>query len=181
MKTKIATAALLLNSDGPHITDERTMTDIVGPDHSNAIAFPPFVYAAGIVAGVGLDILWPVPILPDAVQFAVGGTVLCISGAIMPFVIRRFRKSRTTFSVRGSSSALITDGPYRFSRNPSYVSLTLLYVAISVLADNIWMLALLVPVLLVMQFGVVMREERYLERKFGDEYRRYKGLVRRWI
>lgn len=61
------------------------------------------------------------------------------------------------------------------------MALTLLYVAISVLADNIWMLALLVPVLLVMRFGVVMREERYLERKFGDEYRRYKGLVRRWI
>ncbi len=53
METKIATAALILNSDGPHITDER---DIVGPDHSNAIAFPPFVYAAGLVAGVGLDI-----------------------------------------------------------------------------------------------------------------------------
>ncbi len=99
------------------------MTDIVGPDHSNAIAFPPFVYAAGLVAGVGLDILWPFPILPDAVQFAVGGTVLCISGAIMPLVIPRSRKSRTTFSVRGSSSALITDGPYRFSRNPSYTTL----------------------------------------------------------
>ncbi len=73
------------------------MTDIVGPDHSNAIACPPVVYAAGLVAGIGLDILWPVPILPDAVQFALGGTVLCISGAIMPFVIRGFIKVARRF------------------------------------------------------------------------------------
>ena len=84
-------------------------------------------------------------------------------------------------AVHQGTSALITDGPYRFSRNPSYVSLTLLYVGLGIILNNAWALLLVIPVLLVMHFGVVLREERHLEAVFGDEYVRYKSTVRRWL
>ncbi|MCH7635332.1 MAG: isoprenylcysteine carboxylmethyltransferase family protein, partial [Proteobacteria bacterium] len=67
------------------------------------------------------------------------------------------------------------------SRNPMYLALSLLYAGIGIAADGPWTLALLVPLLLVMHYGVIIREERYLERKFGDDYRRYKSTTRRWL
>ncbi len=99
----------------------------------------------------------------------------------MPPVLRRFRRAGTTFDVRKAASVLITDGPYRFSRNPSYVSLTLLYLGIGFLLNNGWILLLVVPVLLVMNLWVVRKEERHLETKFGEDYLRYKAAVRRWL
>ncbi len=79
------------------------------------------------------------------------------------------------------STAIITTGPFRYSRNPAYVALTLLCVGLGVLLDNPWILVLLLPAVLLVHFGVVRREERYLERRFGEEYRRYKASVRRWL
>ena len=99
----------------------------------------------------------------------------------MPLVLRRFRRAGTTFDVRKSASALITEGPYRFSRNPSYVSLTLLYLGIGILLNNGWILILVAPVFLVMDLWVVRREERHLEATFGEEFLRYKATVRRWL
>ena len=75
----------------------------------------------------------------------------------------------------------MTTGPFQFSRNPLYVSLTLFYIGIAIAAQSLWALALLIVVLTLMQRGVIEREERYLEHKFGAEYVRYKERVRRWI
>ena len=99
----------------------------------------------------------------------------------MPFVLMRFRRARTPLDVRKPATALITQGPYRFSRNPIYVSMTLLYAGLAFLLGNGWVLALAAPVLLVMDFWVVRREERHLEAKFGEDYLRYKAAVRRWL
>jgi protein-S-isoprenylcysteine O-methyltransferase Ste14 len=81
----------------------------------------------------------------------------------------------------GDRIALVTTGPFQFSRNPLYVSLTLLYLGIAIAAQSLWALALLIVVLAVMQRSVVRREEHYLEQKFGADYLRYKERVRRWI
>ena len=79
------------------------------------------------------------------------------------------------------TTAIVTSGPFRFSRNPLYLSLTLLYFGL-ILAFNTWRgIILLVPLLIIMHFGVVLREERYLEQKFGDEYRDYKARVARYV
>jgi protein-S-isoprenylcysteine O-methyltransferase Ste14 len=72
-------------------------------------------------------------------------------------------------------------GVFRFSRNPLYLSLTLLYIGISLLFNALWALLLLLPLLVIVQIGVIQREEVYLERKFSDEYLRYKAQVRRWL
>jgi len=79
------------------------------------------------------------------------------------------------------ATALVTGGPFRFSRNPLYVSLIALYLGITLLFDALWPLILLIPVLAFVHWGIVLREERYLELKFGDAYRDYKTRVRRWI
>jgi protein-S-isoprenylcysteine O-methyltransferase Ste14 len=77
--------------------------------------------------------------------------------------------------------ALVVDGPFRFTRNPLYLSLTLLYSGTAFLLNLLWAILLLPIALVIMQFGVICREERYLEKKFGQEYLRYKARVRRWI
>lgn len=91
------------------------------------------------------------------------------------------RRAGTNVDPREPTTAIVTGGPYRFTRNPLYVSMTLMYTGISALANALWPMLLLPGVLAVMNKGVIEREERYLERKFGDEYLRYKAGVRRWV
>ena len=79
------------------------------------------------------------------------------------------------------TTTLGTAGPYRYSRNPLYIALTLAYLGAAVVVNTVWPVILLPGLLLVMQWGVISREERYLERRFGDEYRRYRTRVRRWL
>ena len=79
------------------------------------------------------------------------------------------------------SLAIVTDGPFRFSRNPMYLATTGLYLGITLLVNTPWPLILLSPMLLVLHWGVVRREERYLEAKFGEPYRAYKSRVGRWV
>ena len=150
-------------------------------DAAGVIAIPPVIYLAFLGIGIALDLLFPIPLLPDSVQYRAGFAVIAVGGCIMPFVLRQFYKAGTNFDPRKATTAVITGGPYRFSRNPSYVSLSLLYVGVGIAADSIWILGLLASTLTVMHYGVICREERYLENKFDEEYLRYKRRVRRWF
>jgi protein-S-isoprenylcysteine O-methyltransferase Ste14 len=91
------------------------------------------------------------------------------------------RRGGTNIDPREPALALVTDGPFRFSRNPLYVAITLFYLGLTLIADALWPLLLLVPLLWVTHYGIVLREERYLENKFGETYLSYKRQVRRWI
>ena len=104
------------------------------------------------------------------------GGVADVAGAA-----RLFQKAGTNVPTRKPTTALVTAGLYRFSRNPIYLSLSVIHVGIAVGTDNPWMLTLLVPTLIVVRYGVIAREEIYLEEKFGDDYRRYKAAVHRWL
>ncbi len=143
--------------------------------------FPPVIYLAALLSGIVLNSLWAVSPLPGSWRYIVGSLLIVVNVLIMPPVLRRFRRAGTTFDVRKAASVLITDGPYRFSRNPSYVSLTLVYLGVGIILNNGWILLLVVPVLLVMDLCVVRKEERHLETKFGEDYLRYKAAVRRWL
>ena len=79
------------------------------------------------------------------------------------------------------TTSIVSSGPFRFTRNPFYLALTLLYVGLTLIANTWWCFALLLPVLLLIHFGVVAREERYLEHKFGETYRQYRARVRRYL
>ncbi len=150
-------------------------------DKPGVIATPPLIYLAFLLTGLALDYIWPVAVLPDRVQHTVGFAVIALGGVIVAFTLAQFSKARTNFSPFKPTTALIIGGPFRFSRNPAYLSLSLLHTGIGVTANNLWMLVLLVPTLMVMHYGVISREEQYLQSKFGEEYLRYKASVRRWL
>ncbi len=142
---------------------------------------PPVIYVAALAIGFVLNYLWPMSPFSGSSRYVIGSLLIAVNVLIMPPVLRRFRRAGTAFDVRKAASVLITDGPYRFSRNPSYVSLTLLYLGIGSLLNNGWILILVAPVFLVMDLWVVRKEERHLETKFGEDYLRYKAAVRRWL
>ncbi len=112
---------------------------------------------------------------------AAGALFAAAAGALFAGALGRFRRAGTPVEPWRPSSALVTDGVYRFTRNPIYLGMALLYAGLALGADSAVALALLVPLLALVQAGIVAREERYLEGRFGDEYRRYKASVRRWI
>jgi protein-S-isoprenylcysteine O-methyltransferase Ste14 len=93
----------------------------------------------------------------------------------------RFIRAGTNIPTNRPTTALVTAGPYRFSRNPIYIALTLLYLGIALAVDSAWIAGLIVPVLIAIRYGVIAREESFLEQKFGAAYRDYKARVRRWL
>ncbi len=92
-----------------------------------------------------------------------------------------FRRVGTQVSPLRPSTALATGGIYRYTRNPLYVSLAFIYLGIAAAMNGLWLLLLAVPLLVAIRYGVIAREERYLEAKFGEDYRQYKRRVRRWM
>ena len=150
-------------------------------DTPGIILFPPLIYFGFMAMGVAGDWFFPVALLPDAVQYSVGFVLIAASGAIVLFALYEFRQAKTSFDVRKPASSLVTTGVYRLSRNPGYLALTMIYIGIAIAADSVWILVLIVPTLVVMRNAVIVREERYLEREFGDKYLRYRRSVRRWL
>ena len=145
-----------------------------------ALVRPPFVYLVAIVAGLGLEAAWPTPPLP-AVVAPLGVVLVVLAVTLAALSIRELRAARTTFRTEEPTTTIVRTGPYRRSRNPIYLAFTLLQLGIGFWRNSAWVLALLVPALLLVYFGTIAREERYLEQKFGDEYRRYKADVSRWL
>jgi len=148
---------------------------------SGVIAPPPLIYLAGLVTGLLLSAAAPIPFLPRGLVQALGAILIVTAVGVAFWGIREMRRAGTSVDPRDPTTALVTNGPFGFSRNPLYVSLTLCYLGIALAARSLWAIALLVVVLAVMQRGVIDREERYLEQKFGADYTRYKERVRRWI
>ena len=157
------------------------MTEVSQPDAPGVIAKPPFIYLGFLVLGLGLDWLWPYPLLPEMLRYILGGALIGLGLALMLASIRRFRAAGTNFDTQKPATAILTEGPYQISRNPIYIGLTAVYAGIGIAADAPWVWLLLLPTLAVMHYGVILREERYLEGKFGREYLDYKSSVRRWL
>lgn len=150
-------------------------------DHAGVVAPPPLIYLCSILLGLGLDTLWPVEVLSRAVAFPFGMFLVLFVVMIFVFSVRQFLKAETPLPPNKPTVFIVRTGPYRYSRNPIYLSMTLLQIGIGIWADCVWILAMLIPALILISYGVISREERYLEKKFGDEYREYKKTVRRWI
>jgi protein-S-isoprenylcysteine O-methyltransferase Ste14 len=150
-------------------------------DTAGVIAPPPLVYLGGLAAGFALRSALPPTPVPPAVRWPVGGALLALGGTLMGSFVRSFARAGTPVSPYSASTALVTTGPYRISRNPAYLGMALVYTGIAVSAEALWALAPLPAVLAVIDRGVIAREERYLERTFGRPYVDYKRRVRRWM
>jgi protein-S-isoprenylcysteine O-methyltransferase Ste14 len=150
-------------------------------DTPGVIAHPPLIYAGGLSAGVLASYFLPVTFVPRTLA-RVLGWLLISSGLILGFLgDRALRNAGTNINPYEPVTTIVGEGPYRYTRNPLYVASALIYAGIAVRLNGLWAALLLPFVLGVVQRGVIEREERYLERKFGEEYLRYKAQVRRWI
>ena len=148
-------------------------------DAPGVVVFPPALFAVTLVLGLVLHWLRPVSLLPPLAARLAGLVVLVLSWWLVHSAEAAMKRAGTNVRPDQPSLAIVTDGPFRFSRNPMYLATTGLYLGITLLVNTPWPLVLLPPMLLVLHWGVVRREERYLEAKFGEPYRAYKSRVRR--
>jgi len=150
-------------------------------DSAGVIAFPPYIHLGFVVLGLALEWIWPSNVLPLAWQLSLPILLLILVFLLGKSAAPQFRKKGTTLDVDTPTTAIITEGAYGFSRNPIYLGMALIHLALGILIDSIWVVAAVIPAMLVMTYGVIVREEAYLTRKFGDEYLSYKASVRRWL
>ncbi len=153
-------------------------------DTAGVIAPPPLLALAAVVLGLALDWLIPAYVLTVLLTWLeriVIAVILFAAGAGLAIpALRGFRAAGTHVEPWKPASALVTDGIFGWLRNPMYVGLTLFLVAISLALASDWMLVMTIGFVAVIHFGVVKREERYLEAKFGEAYRHYKAHVPRY-
>lgn len=142
---------------------------------------PPLLYAGAVIAGWLLDGRWPLPLGGGAGRRAVAWALVAGWALLAASSIGLFRRRQTSMIPIRPATALVTSGPYAYTRNPMYVSLALLAVAFALFLDTWWTVILLVPTLFVVQQFVIVPEERYLRRRFGAEYEEYTRRVRRWL
>lgn len=151
-------------------------------DNPNVVAFPPMIYLVTLILGLILNYLFPMNFSLPRLPFFIVGLLLILTAGTLAFrAFRVMNLRKTNVNPNLPTTAIVSDDVFSFSRNPIYLSLTLLYIGFAFLFNSIWSLLLLLPLLAIMIFGVILREEIYLEKKFGDEYLDYKKKVRRWI
>ena len=173
-------------SDGTPVTNapvtNAPVTDTFdGVDAPDVLTFPSVIFAIFFVMGYVTDLAFPVALGWADGRMVVGGGFIAASIALVGWAVSRFIRAKTHVDVRQPATIIVTDGPYRLSRNPMYLAASLLYGGVTIILAMPWTLVLLIPCLITLRQGVILREERYLDRKFGDTYRAYKSRVRRWI
>jgi len=145
---------------------------------------PPLAYLGTLLAGLAIDrfSFWHMGIpLPHWIERTVWGLALAGGFAIMLTAVGLFKKANTEARPWKTSTALVTDGVYRWTRNPMYLGMALIYLGFAVCADSLVSLLLLVPLIFWITRNVIEREEAYMTAKFGDEYRAYRERVGRWF
>jgi protein-S-isoprenylcysteine O-methyltransferase Ste14 len=150
-------------------------------DTAGVVAPPPLIYLAGLAVGFGLEALLPGVSLPAAVQWGLGAVVTVAGVALLATFNTAFARKGTAVEPWKPTTAIVTTGPYRLTRNPAYLGMALVYVGVALLSSALWVLVPLPLVLAVIDRAVIAREERYLEGRFGREYLDFKARVRRWI
>jgi protein-S-isoprenylcysteine O-methyltransferase Ste14 len=143
---------------------------------------PPLAWALAVIAGLGLDWLLPLPFLPeDWPNGFLGALVFVLALALAIWAMDTMTRAGTNVPTNRPTTTIVESGPYRFTRNPIYIGMFGGLIGLGIAFDNLWLPLMLVPFALVIRYGVVAREEAYLERRFGEPYRGYRQRVRRWL
>jgi protein-S-isoprenylcysteine O-methyltransferase Ste14 len=151
-------------------------------DTANVIIRPPIAWAVAVLVGLALNELMPLPFVPAAVPASwVGAMVFALALALLAWAIATITRAGSNVPTSLPTTTIVETGPYRFTRNPIYLSMMLGLIGLAIALNSLWLLLTLVAFAFVIRYGVVAREEAYLERKFGDVYRRYRVRVRRWL
>ena len=152
-------------------------------DHARVIAPPPVAYVPPLVTGLLLHFLWePLRFFPEWwIGHAVGWPMVVASVLIVAWSVRTMYRAGEDPNAYKPTGAIVATGPYALSRNPIYVSFNLFYIGIALIVNTVWPAVFLPVAITFMHYGIIVREEGYLERLFGNEYRQYRARVRRWV
>ena len=142
----------------------------------------PWVFVLVYLVGFALEREWPLHVVERVpyLDFA-GGFVLGVGAAIAGWGLVTFWKAKTTTVPGKTSSQMVTWGPYRFTRNPMYVGLTIAYLGEALLLRQLWPVVLLPLVIAYVHWIVIPLEESKIQEAFGDQYEQYRARVGRWI
>jgi protein-S-isoprenylcysteine O-methyltransferase Ste14 len=147
------------------------------------VPWPPILFAAVVAGAVAAGYTWPLawPGEPDLMA-RIAGRGLGLAGlALAAWAAWTLRRHKTTILPDKPASALVTDGPFRFRRNPIYIAHVLILFGVAELAQNIWFVILAFAYAVLVTWLAILPEERHLEERFGDAYRAYRARTRRWI
>ena len=167
-----------MRSDPAARTTRRYPTAV---DTAGVLVRPPLLYLCSILIGSALELVRPLPFAPPSLEASLGGLLVVAALVLFTFSVREFQGAGTPLPTNRPTRTIVRSGPYRFSRNPIYLAFSLLHLGIAIWTNGAWLLATLAVTLLVMSYGVIAREERYLAGRFGEEYLAYKASVRRWL
>jgi len=142
---------------------------------------PPLIYVAPLLLGLLLDTRRHISFLPRGAARAMGWPLIGGGVVLNGWFLKTIRDAEVPIRTYKPVPKLTTEGPFRLSRNPGYLSFAIVYAGIALLRNSLWAILLLPLVVMVMQREVIGREESYLERTFGEEYLAYKVRVRRWV
>jgi protein-S-isoprenylcysteine O-methyltransferase Ste14 len=143
--------------------------------------FPPALPILALLISWVLGRIWPVAISWPAWSFWLGLALVTLPFGLAIWAVSVFRQHGTVVKPTGDVTRVVSAGPFKYTRNPMYVSLMILYVGGMLLFRLPWALVLLVPLFLALQFGVILPEEKYLRSKFGEVFFAYERQVRRWL
>jgi protein-S-isoprenylcysteine O-methyltransferase Ste14 len=151
-------------------------------DTAHVIIRPPIAWALAVLAGLALDWLVQLPFVPVMLPAGwLGATVFALALALAVWAIVTMTRAGSSVPTNLPTATIVETGPYRVTRNPIYLGMFLGLAGLAIAFDSLWLLAALAAFALVIRYGVVAREEAYLERRFGDVYRPYRARVRRWL
>lgn len=158
-----------------------------GPAIAGVIARPILLFPAALLVGFALDHLLrlPFPISGAGsvhwISAVSAGSLIVVGIAVFAAGVRSFSRAATPLPTNQPARTLVTTGVYRWTRNPVYLAFFFMYGGIGIAVRSPWVLIFMLPLAILIRYGVVAREEAYLERRFGDAYRDYRGRVRRWL
>jgi len=147
-------------------------------DSPGVIAPPPLIFVGAIAIGLGLEALWPIE---GIAHRRIGAAIFLAALLLAAWAIVSFRRAGTNVETRKPSTTVVAAGPYRFTRNPIYVGMAGMIIGAGLAVGSAWTILMVVPFLVVIDRGVIAREERYLSAKFAADYGAYRARVRRWI
>lgn len=142
---------------------------------------PPFYFLFALAIGWVLELYYPLDLFRAVWIYYTGLGMIVFSFGLAIWSAMEFKRANTSIDVRQNTTSMVTSGPYRFSRNPLYLSVLLLTVGLSLSLNLGWVIGALILIVPLFHYKVIKQEETYLLQLFEDEYRRYKKTVRSWI